>query len=228
MAGERTLPGIGLTGFWDLGSAYKDAMDVNLRLLSALVQPRVLSILAAAPGTPTNGDIHIASAAWGGGAANDIMIRDNGAWVAVTPMAGWTVWNVGTSERLEFDGSAWAAIASGGGSSWYDIRLAFTTTPTAGQIIDTIPVIRALTLPANLTGAIGTIGTNPTTSMVLTLKDDGTDIATITISTAGAFTFATAGGTEKVVAAGSILTLVGPGTADATAANAAITIPGVA
>lgn len=108
MAGERTLPGIGLTGFWNLGdNTFKPGMDANLRLLSALVQPRVLSISATEPGAPTDGDLHIASGAWGGGAINDILIRDNAAWVVVTPVSGWKAFNVATSEDLSFDGSAW-------------------------------------------------------------------------------------------------------------------------
>ena len=36
---ERTLPGLGLTGFWDLGANnWKGGMDLNLRKLSLLVQ----------------------------------------------------------------------------------------------------------------------------------------------------------------------------------------------
>lgn len=229
MAGERILPGLGLTGFWDLGSAYKTGMDTNLLTLSALVQPYVLDAVAAAPGTPADGDIYLATAAWGGGAANDVMVRDNAAWVALTPGEGWMVYDRTANAFKVFDGAAWNVLSTGGGgSSWYDVRLGFKSTPTASQIIDTIPVIRALTLPANLSGAIGLIGTNPTASMVLVLADDGTQVATITISTSGAFTFSTTGGVDINVAAGSILTLVGPATPDATAANASITIPGVA
>ncbi len=108
MAGERTLPGLGLTGFWDLGdNTFKSGMDTNLRLLSALVQPQVLSVLAAEPGSPTDGDIHLASAVWGGAAIHDIVIRDNGAWVSITPQEGWSVYNRATDERLTFDGTAW-------------------------------------------------------------------------------------------------------------------------
>lgn len=229
MAGERILPGIGLSGFWDIGSAYKAGMDANLRVLSALVQPRILSVLAAAPSTPADGDMHIASAAWGGGAVNDVMIRDSGAWVALTPGEGWLVYDRAADGFKVFDGAAWVVLVTGGGgSSWYDMRLGFKASPGANAVIDTIPVVRELTLPANLAGAVGIIGTNPTAPMVLSVKVDGTEVATITISTAGVFNFATTGGVVKVVGAGSILTIVGPASADATAANASITIPGVA
>ena len=108
MAGERTLPGLGLTGYWDLGdNTWKPTNDVNLRTLSALVQPIVASILATLPGAPVQGDIHIASGIWGGGSANDIMIYDDTAWANITPSAGWKVYNAGTGKDMMFDGTNW-------------------------------------------------------------------------------------------------------------------------
>lgn len=226
MAGERTLPGLGLTGFWDLGSAYKTGMDTNLLRLSALVQPYVLDAVAAAPGTPADGDIYLATAAWGGGAANDLMVRDNAAWVALTPAEGWMVYDRTANAFKVFDGTTWNVLTTGGGggNDYYDIRAGFTATPTGDQVLDTIMVGRTITLPADLSGSLGQIGTNPTASFVIVVKDDGTQIATITIGTGGSFTFATTGGTEKTVSAGSVLTFVAPSVADATAADATWTI----
>jgi hypothetical protein len=226
MAGERILPGLGLTGFWDLGSAYKTGMDTNLLALSALVQPYVLDAVAAAPGTPADGDIYLATAAWGGGAANDVMVRDNAAWVALTPGEGWMVYDRTANAFKVFDGAAWNVLSTGGGSgnAYYDIRAGFTTTPTSSQVLDTIMVGREITLPANLTGSLGQIGTNPTASFAISVKDDGTEIATVSIGTDGTFTFATTGGTAKTVSAGTVLTFVAPASADATAANATWTI----
>lgn len=108
----------------------------------------------------------------------------------------------------------------------YDIRVGFNSVPTTDQIIDTIPVVRDWTLPANMSGSVGYIGVNPTATFVLSLKDDGTTIGTISISTSGVFTFATTSGTEKVVTAGSMLTLVAPTVVDATANRASITLKG--
>ncbi|ARB05722.1 hypothetical protein [Synechococcus virus S-ESS1] len=109
MAGERTLPGLGLTGFWDLGDdGWKPGMDENLSQLSALVQPFIASVEAAEPGAPADGDIHIASVAWGGIAlANDIVIRDNGEWVALTPTEGWRVYNRALNKEMRFTGTEW-------------------------------------------------------------------------------------------------------------------------
>ncbi len=111
MAGERNLPGLGLKAYWTLGSnGYKPDIDANMLLLSALVQPTVLSALAAAPGAPTDGDAYLASAVWSGiAAAQSIVIRDNAAWVEIVPGEGWTVYNKATNEPLRFDGAAWVA-----------------------------------------------------------------------------------------------------------------------
>jgi hypothetical protein len=108
----------------------------------------------------------------------------------------------------------------------YDVRLGFTATPTAGQVIDTIMVVRDINFPADFSGSLGTIGTLPTANMILTLKADGVAVGTTTIDTAGVFTFATTGGTTQTIATGAILTLEAPATADATAANAAFTLMG--
>lgn len=114
MAGERSLPGLGLTGFWDLAdNTYKAGMDSNLRTLSALVQPFIDSIEATAPGSPTQGDIHIASAVWGGGSANDIMLYDlddegDPAWIVITPGEGWEIFNRETGKKMRFDGTSWS------------------------------------------------------------------------------------------------------------------------
>lgn len=108
----------------------------------------------------------------------------------------------------------------------YDIRLGFNSVPTTDQIIDTIPIVRDWTLPANMSGSVGYIDVDPTATFVLDLKDDGTTIGTISISTLGVFTFATTSGTEKVIAAGSLLTFVAPTVVDATANRASITLKG--
>lgn len=116
MAGERALPGLGLFGFWTLGSnGWKDQHDSNLRLLSALVQPRVLSFVAAVPGSPTDGDMHVLTNAPN---QHAIAIRDLGAWVYVTPAEGWTVYDRTTNTLYQFTGTEWVPMLpmpAGGG-----------------------------------------------------------------------------------------------------------------
>ena len=105
MAGERTLPGLGLYGFWTLGSnGYKDQNDGNWLRVSALLQGRMISFVSSLPSSPADGDIYVLSATAN---INKVAIRDNGAWTLLTPNEGWTLWSVADSAHYVFDGSAW-------------------------------------------------------------------------------------------------------------------------
>lgn len=108
----------------------------------------------------------------------------------------------------------------------YDIQFVFVTTPTTNEVIETIMIPRAVTWPANLTASLGQVGTNPTASFTMSVKDDGVEIATIVITTGGVVSFTTTAGTAKTIAAGSVLTLVAPAVVDATVANGTFTIVG--
>jgi hypothetical protein len=107
---QRTLPGIGLIGFWDLGyDGWKAENDGNLRIVSALVQASVLSIVAATPGAPVDGDMHIFSDTHPT-EPNKIAIRDDGSWVYVAPRLGAFVYNQDTGTYFTFDGLVWVPL----------------------------------------------------------------------------------------------------------------------
>lgn len=112
----------------------------------------------------------------------------------------------------------------GGGSSSYDMRFGFSATPITDEIIDTIMIGRDITIPADMLNSLGQVGVNPTSTFDMLLKDDGTTIGTISVSTSGVFTFTTVSNTEKNVLAGSVLTLVAPTSVDATVENMTMTI----
>ncbi len=133
MAGERTLPGLGLTGFWDLGSPYKDQMDENLRRASLHLQPSITESRATEPGSPTNGTIYRATGAWGGATTGQIVVRDNGAWVAYTPQEGWEFWDRAADAKIRFDGTAWVTIAEGGGGASSFLGLSDTPANYTGK-----------------------------------------------------------------------------------------------
>lgn len=101
---ERTMPGLGLTAFWDYGANFKAAMDTNLRKLSAVTQLAVLSRTTSVPGSPSNGDMYLIT-----GATNQhsIAIRDNGAWVYLTPSEGWWCFVRNTNAYWYFTGTEW-------------------------------------------------------------------------------------------------------------------------
>lgn len=146
-----------------------------------------------------------------GGTDGDVIVDDAAGETVV--IAKWTTRRALLSE-----------IGIGSGTSSYDMRFGFTTTPTTDQIIDTIMIGRDITLPANMTGSLGRVGVNPTATFDMLLKDDGTTIGTISVSTSGVFTFTTTSGTLKNIVAGSVLTLVAPTTVDATVENMTMTL----
>lgn len=114
MPGGRTLAGLGLKAFFDLGEdGWNDEMDTNLLVLSALVQPRVLSIVSADPGAPADGDIHYFDGDHPT-QANKVAIRDNGAWVYIAAFQGMKLYNVDDSTNYEFDGADLVASSVGG------------------------------------------------------------------------------------------------------------------
>jgi hypothetical protein len=115
-----------------------------------------------------------------------------------------------------------------GSSTLYDVLCPFAGTPASSEILAKTPIPRQVTFPANFTDAAGDVGTNPAAQFDIDVQDDGVSIGTISIGTGGAFTFTTASGTEKTVAAGSILTFVAPSTTDANIANIAATLKGAA
>lgn len=105
MAGERTLPGVGLKAFWTPGSdGWDPDMDADLRKLSALTQCSVKSATTALPGSPSNGDMYIVPS---GGQAKSIAVRDNGAWVYFAPSAGWMAFVQDTGRYVCFNGTNW-------------------------------------------------------------------------------------------------------------------------
>lgn len=101
----------------------------------------------------------------------------------------------------------------------------FTTAPTASEVLAIYVSAEAMTLADDFAGSSARVGTNPTSSFVLTVKKNGSSVGTITISTAGAIAFATTG-TTVPLAAGDYLTVEAPSTPDATIANVAINLKG--
>ena len=71
--------------------------------------------------------------------------------------------------------------------------------------------------PVNMPSSVGSIGTNPTATTTLTIKNDGSTFATISITTGGVVSFVLAA--RASIAAGEVLTVVNQGSADATAAD---------
>lgn len=181
--------------------------------------------LTAPPGSPADGDAYlVASSATGAWAGQDgkIALRISTAWAFKAAREGMLIWVADEDVGLVFDGAAWGGIIP------FDVPLSYAGgPPTASEILYAVVVPRALDFAANFAGSYGYVGTNPTASFVISVQDDGAEIGTITISTGGAFTFATASGTAKTVAAGSRLEFVAPAGVDATVAYVLATLAGL-
>lgn len=105
------------------------------------------------------------------------------------------------------------------------VRFFFTTKPTDSEILLLFVAEQSMTFADNFSGSRGSCGTNPTSSFVMDVQKNGASVGSITISTGGAFTFNTTG-TTVTLAAGDVLKIVAPATADATCANVAISLKG--
>lgn len=82
-----------------------------LGLIDAMTQIAVVSsAVTAPPGSPADGDRYIipasATDAWSG-RDDEVAARINGAWVYLTPRAGWLVFDVAAGNYVCYDGSAW-------------------------------------------------------------------------------------------------------------------------
>lgn len=219
----RTLPGIGLSGFWPLGeNGWNDANDINLRLLSALVQASVLSATTALPGSPADGDIYIVPS---GGDAGKIAIRDLGAWVLVTPKEGFLAWVQDSNKYVRYDGAAWGDLTTGGGGGSTDFPLAmfFASTLDASELLMRYVTKTAFDL-TSFTDSIASAVAASTGTAALTIAKNGTTIGTITFTASATGVFS---GTGATFAVDDILTVTAGASPDATLANVSVTLKGV-
>lgn len=133
-----------------------------------------------------------------GGTAGQVLVKDSG---------------------VDYDAS-WA-------SPPIDISAFYPGAPTASAKILRIPVARAVTFPANFSGSYAKAGTAATGSTAFDVQKNGGSIGTITFDAAGSSaTFTTSGGTAQTLAAGDVLAIIAPGSADATLADIGFTLAG--
>jgi hypothetical protein len=86
----------------------------TLLKLSVVTQGVVDSIEAAEPGAPTNGDVVILDEAHATH-ANEIAVRDDGAWVYIEPVEGWMFFNTDDGQFYRLEGGVWTVFMSGTG-----------------------------------------------------------------------------------------------------------------
>lgn len=100
--------------------------------------------------------------------------------------------------------------------------------PSAGQLVCIYTSASTMVFPANFStpNSYGSVGANPTATATYTVYKNGSTVGTVQISTSGVFTFATSGGTSFTLSPGDRLTVVAPGSQDATLADVGITLVG--
>lgn len=110
MAGERTLPGIALRAFHTPGSDdWNDTYDPDLRKLSVLVQPAVISRTTNLPASPVNGNIYIVPT--GQTNANQIAVRDDGEWIYYVPNKGFLVHVNDEDIYVRWSATSWVPLS---------------------------------------------------------------------------------------------------------------------
>lgn len=98
---------------WEDGDLQPDTVvNDNARRLEVAQLP-ALSFEASMPGAPVDGDLHVLSAAWGGGIEDDLAYYFDGAWTYWTPFEG---------QLKEVSGQLYRyAAGSGGGWEVYTV-----------------------------------------------------------------------------------------------------------
>lgn len=115
----------------------------------------------------------------------------------------------GLAGNLDSDGSDVRPL-DGSSSRAYDLPFRSADTPADGVELDAHVMVRDVIIPANMSGSQGRVSANPDASYEISIKKNGGEIGTVTISTGGAFTFATSGGAAQSLEAGDVLTAVAP------------------
>lgn len=95
-------------------------------------------------------------------------------------------------------------------TSQYQVAATFCGTPTAQQFMGGHTVSADFTLPINFAGAAGSVLTNPGSDFVISVRVNGVEKGTITISSAGVLTFATTGGTTVPCVFGDDISFIAP------------------
>jgi hypothetical protein len=107
----------------------------------------------------------------------------------------------------------------------FDLTAFYPGVPTASAIVTRVPVARAVTFPASLTGSYGVASVAATAQTDFDVQKNGVSAGTVRFA-AAATTATFIAASPIVLAAGDILTLVSPGTPDATLANVGIVLAG--
>jgi len=107
----------------------------------------------------------------------------------------------------------------------YEVILTYCATPGAQGWMGGEEFRRSVDFAVDFDGAGGSVVTNPASDYVISVKKNGAEVGTITISSVGVFTFDTTGGATVSFVAGDTIDFYAPDTVG-TAANFKATLIG--
>lgn len=105
------------------------------------------------------------------------------------------------------------ATVGGGEAQPFDLTAFYPGTPTASALVTRVPIARAVTFPAGLVGSIGTATAAATASAAFKVQKNGADVGAITFA-AGATSATFTAADPITFAAGDLLSIIAPATAD--------------
>jgi hypothetical protein len=141
---------------------------------------------------------------------------------------------------VNFSSPAWNAILANS-RSWLALEVVETTDaaeppadiagfkpgqPGASELLLRIPIARRTRLAIDLAGSRGSAGTAATAETDVDIRRNGTSFATMRFA-AGADTATFIAATETVLEPGDVLSVVAPGSPDATLSDVGFTLAGV-
>lgn len=153
MTTKQTGPGLGLTYGWTEGvDHWGDENDDNIRLLSAVVQLRVLSMTTPLPNDDSNsaavspGDIYIMpvsdSNSFQDSNSNPhhgyIAVNDKDGWHYYAPQSGWIAYVVDLAAHYKFDGSTWQKFGGSADAIAYDSGTTGDSNSTQTNVADAL------------------------------------------------------------------------------------------
>ena len=177
-----------------------------------------VKITADQIGTRTFGSAHAAASKTTPVDADEVPLLDSASTFAVKRLT-WA--NLKATLKTYFD-TLYASSAQP-----FDLHAFYPGVPSASAKIVRTPVARVVTFPANFSGAYGKASANATASAAFDVQKNGASVGTITFAAgASTATFVTAGGTTVVTAAGDVMMIVAPVTADTTLADVGFVLAG--
>jgi len=151
----------------------------------------------------------------GSAAQGDILYRNATGWVRLA---------AGTS------GQVLKTQGAGANPVWsdqpFDATAFYPGVPTNSAKVLRVPIARAVTFAGNFSGSYGKASVASTGTATFDVQKNGSSVGTVVFTSSATATFTTSGGTSVSFAAGDVLGIVAPASADATLADIGIVLAG--